>query len=488
MKGGPSALDPADWAAFRAEAHRILDEVVDDLACVGEGPVWRPMTSETRAGFEEPVPKAPMPLGALYDVFARSIRPHGAGNRHPRFFGWVHGGGTALGAIAELLAGSLNANLGGRDHAPIAVERQIVRWMRELFGFPGTASGLLVTGTSMANLLAVIVARTDRLGVESRAQGMAGHRLVAYTSSVAHACVERAMEVAGLGSSALRRVPVGLDHRLDLAALERMIAEDRRDGLAPFLVVGTAGSVDIGATDDLSALADLAARERLWFHVDGAFGAFGVLSDALRPRLAGIERADSIACDFHKWLQVPYDAGFLLVRDEAKHRAAFAQRPPYLARTARGLAAGEPWFTDYGVDLSRGFRALKVWFALKGHGTEALGRAIDETCRVAAYAEARVRREDELEMHAPVPMNIVCFGYRAAEGADEINRRIVIELQESGAAAPSTTTLGGRLAIRAAIVNHRTREADIDAFIDAVLAAGRRFASELAPRREPPTQ
>lgn len=475
-----SPLDPDDWARFRADSHRMLDDMLDFLEQVRERPVWRPVPDDVRVAFDQPLPVEPTDLADVHAEFARLILPYATGNTHPGFFGYVHGGGTPVGMLAEMLAGGLNANLGGRDHAPVEVERQIVRWVRDLFGFPATASGLMVTGTSMANLLAVLTARTARLGRSSRASGLADRpeRLVAYTSAVAHGCIAKAMEIAGLGSDALRLVPVGADHRIDVAALDQAIARDRAAGRTPFLLVGTAGTVDIGAVDDLSALAATAAREGLWLHIDGAFGALGVLDPGLRPALAGLEQADSLGFDFHKWGQVPYDAGFVLVRDGERHRDAFASAAAYLTREARGLAGGAPWFCDYGVDLSRGFRALKVWFTLKVHGTARIGAAIGETCRLARVLEARIATEPELELMAPVALNIVCFRYRSSGGSDALNREIVADLQEAGIAAPSTTLLDGRLAIRCAIVNHRTREIDLDRLVDGVLELGRRYCGE----------
>jgi aromatic-L-amino-acid/L-tryptophan decarboxylase len=253
--------------------------------------------------------------------------------------------------------------------------------------------------------------------------------------------------------------------------LRARIAQDRDAGLKPFLVVGSAGTVDIGAIDDLAALSAMCQEEDLWFHVDGAYGALGVLSPVLAPRLAGIEKANSIALDFHKWGQVPYDAGFLLVRDGRQHRETFSAPAAYLRRESRGLAAGSPWPCEFGPDLSRGFRALKTWFTLKTYGTEKLGAVISRTCTLAGYLEARILAEPRLELLAPVQLNIVCFRYRAAD-ANGVNGNIVIDIQESGIAAPSTTIIDGQLAIRAAIVNHRTDTCDIDALVSAVLEFG----------------
>jgi len=258
--------------------------------------------------------------------------------------------------------------------------------------------------------------------------------------------------------------------------LRARIASDRDAGLKPFLVVGSAGTVDIGAIDDLRELSSLCRDEGLWFHVDGAYGALGVLSQELAPLLAGIENADSIAFDFHKWGQVPYDAGFLIVRDGDRHRQTFAAPAAYLRRETRGLAAGSVWPCDLGPDLSRSFRALKTWFTLKTYGTERLGTMIARTCALARYLETRILAEPRLELLAPVQLNIVCFRYRAAD-PNQVNGDIVIDIQESGIAAPSTTLLDGQLAIRAAIVNHRTDTCDIDALISAVLSFGAQRSS-----------
>jgi len=387
--------------------------------------------------------------------------------------GWVHGGGTPVGMLAEMLAAGLNANLGGRDQAPIEIERQVVQWVRELFNFPETASGLFVTGTSMANLIGVLVARTALLGDEVRHKGLtAGSRqLVAYTSAGAHVSIVQAMDIAGLGSDVLRMIPTDHQHQMDIAALELAIDEDRKAGMTPFFIAGTVGTVGVGAIDNLQEIAELCHREHIWFHVDGAYGALAMLAPEIAPRLQGIERADSIAFDFHKWGQVPYDAGFILVRNGELHQNTFASPTAYLKREARGMAAGSPWPCDFGPDLSRGFRALKTWFTIKVYGAEKLGQVIANTCALAQHMKRRIEAEPKLELLAPVALNIVCFRYRSAD-ANRVNADLVVALQESGIAAPSTTTVNGQLAIRAAIVNHRTTAKDIDALIDATLALG----------------
>ncbi|MGA9299938.1 MAG: aspartate aminotransferase family protein [Bradyrhizobium sp.] len=473
--GSSETLDPQNWDVLRAQAHRMLDDMIDATANIRQQPVWRPIPDEVRARFRAEIPREGSELGEIYREYSNFIAPYTTGNVHPGFMGWVHGGGNVVGALAEMLAAGLNANLGGRDHVPIEVERQITEWTRTMLGFPPGASGVFVTGTSMANLMAVWVARTAALGRDARQYGVSGEGalLTAYTSKAAHGCISKAMDLAGFGTDALRSMPVDRSHRVDVEAMRAQIKRDREIGLRPFLVVGSAGTVDVGAIDDLEGLSALCREEQLWFHVDGAYGALGMLSPAIAPYLAGLETADSVALDFHKWGQVPYDAGFLLVRDSERHLDAFAAPAVYLRRETRGLAAGSPWPCDLGPDLSRGFRALKTWFTLKAFGTDKLGAMIERTCRLARYLEAKVSAEPQLELLAPAQLNIVCFRYRA-DDANRVNSEIVADIQESGIAAPSTTTLDGKLAIRAAIVNHRTDTSDLDALVAAVLEFGTR--------------
>jgi len=464
-----ASLDPANWEDLRAQGHRMLDDMVDNLRTLRERPLWQAPRPEARARYRAPLPRAGGRLEDAHAQFMADVAPYGSGNRHPGFMGWVQGGGTGVGMLAEMLAGGLDANLGGRDHMPIEVERQVVAWMAELFGFPTSASGIFLTGTSTANLCAVMIARDRALGVEVRAEGVRDPGIAAYASRAVHACIVRAMDMTGLGTDRLRLIETDADGRISLPALERAIAADRAAGIKPFLVVGSAGTVDIGALDDLTGLADIAAGAGATFHVDGALGALGVLAPQVAPRLKGIERADSLALDFHKLGQAPYDAGLLLVRDAAAHKRTFSYGDaPYLRHAERGLAGGEWWPCDYGPDLSRSFRALKVWFMLKTYGLDALGGVIGRACDLARALAARVEAAPELELMAPVALNIVCFGYRGGD-----NAAIAADLQEAGRVAPSTTTLSGRTAIRAAIVNHRTGIEDIEALVEGVLALGR---------------
>ena len=480
------SLDPADWTDLRALGHRMVDDMIDHLASLRDGPVWRPMPQAARQEIRVGLPHGPKPAEQVYEDFQNLVQPFATGNLHPRFMGWVHGGGNPIGMLAELLAAGLNANLGGRDHAPIEIERQVIAWAAEMLGFPETASGVLVTGTSIANLIGVLIARSAQGGPAVRSKGVGECGMVAYTSAAAHGCLPRAMEMAGLGHNALRMIPCDSDGRMRVDLLAERVVLDRSMGLRPFLLVGTAGTVDIGAVDDLCALADFAHQGSLWFHVDGAFGAIAMLAPRLRPLLAGIERADSVAFDFHKWAQVPYDAGCIVVRDGARQLETFGADAAYLRREQRGLAGGGVWPCDLGPESVARLPRIEGLDDLLGvrrgpdwRDCSADLRSGRQSCRLRGP-------RPELQRVAPVALNIVCFRYVAADGdLDRLNADIVADLQEDGIAAPSTTIVGGVLAIRAAIVNHRTLHADIAVLVDAVLEAGRR-RSEMAPKKKKP--
>ncbi|GAN80780.1 pyridoxal phosphate-dependent decarboxylase family protein [Acidocella aminolytica] len=462
-----NTLDPANWSSLRALGHKMLDDMVDHLASIREQPVWRPMPEAVRQGFVAPLPLRGTDVEALYARFTADIQPYVTGNLHPRFMGWVHGGGNPVSMLAELLAGAMNANCGGRNHVGIAVERQVIAWAAEMLGMPAETSGVLLTGSSMANFCAVLCAKQKALGEAGHESGLNGAKLTAYASAGVHRCVTGALDMAGFGRAALRKIPLDAAFRMDMDKLREAIAADKAAGFTPFFIAATAGSVDAGAFDDLNAAADIAAEHGAWFHVDGAFGALAALSPAWRHLTSGLGRADSIAFDFHKWAQVTYSCGCLLVRDPAVQNAAFAQATNYLAAAPRGLAGGFPWPCDLGPDLSRGFSALKVWMTLSAYGTEGLASLVENSCTLAQRLAAQVQASDRLTLLAPVTLNIVCFGIE-----DKANQEIldlVADLQEEGLFAPSTTTIEGRTVIRCAIVNHRTQAGDIDALVAEIL-------------------
>jgi glutamate/tyrosine decarboxylase-like PLP-dependent enzyme len=478
----PGSLDPPDWNAFRALAHRAVDDAIDDLATVRGRPVWQPLPDEIVARFRAPLPMSPQEPAAVYQEFRESVAPFGMGNTHPRFWAWYMGAGTAFGALGDFLAAMLNPNMGGGNHIGNHVEAQVVDWCKEIVGLPQSAGGLLVSGASMANFVGLAVARNATAGIDVRTEGVQGlaARTTWYASTEVHSCIQKAIELLGLGSRALRKVPVDSSFRIDIGKLEVMIAADRAAGLSPCCVIGTAATINTGSVDDLAALADLCAREKLWFHVDGAIGAVLALSPSHRSLVAGIERADSVALDLHKWLQVPFEAGCALVRDRQLHRGTFALTPEYLEKTERGLASGPLWFSEYGLQLSRGFRALKVWMSFKEHGLARYAELIERNISQAKLLARLVEQSPDLELMAPTVINIVCFRYNPggldAPRLNALNEELLIRLHESGIAAPSYTTLGGNYCLRAAIANHRTRDEDLPLLVEAVRRLGRELA------------
>ena len=482
MSADKPILDPDDWEAFRSEAHRLLDACIDHLARAREHP-WQPI-GEARRRLALGEAGTGQGVDALVDELITNVLPYATGNIHPRFFGWVHGTGLATGLLAEIVAATMNSNCGGRDHGAVYVEREVIDWCRRCFGFPEGSSGVLVTGTSQATVIALAAARTHALGAESRSHGLDGMpKLTAYAAEGVHNAVTKALALLGLGTESLRHVRCRPDGEMDLDHLEQVVTRDRDDGLQPFCVVGTAGSVDLGTFDDLELLADFCSENSLWLHVDGAFGAWARIADAPWKEFAnGIDRADSLAFDFHKWMYIQYDCGAVLVRDEAAHRAAFAARPAYLASQVEGAGGGEPWYCDYGIDLSRGFRALRVWSALRAHGVQAFGRAISRNCELAQLMASRIEADQNLRLVRPVKLNVCCFSAAPAawngEQQDRLNTAVAQQLQLSGDAVFSTTRIDGRIVLRAAIVNHRTCEADVDESISSASRTAGRLKTE----------
>jgi aromatic-L-amino-acid/L-tryptophan decarboxylase len=475
---GEENLDPADWEDVRALGRQMVDEMIEHLRTVRTRPVWTPIPEEHPLLFQDPVPRSPRPLAEIYARFKKDVLPYPTGNAHPRFWGWVMGNGTVTGMLAEMLAAGFNPNMGGGAQAGNLVELQVIAWCREMLGFPASASGLLVSGGSMANLVGLTVARNARAGFDIRAEGVAGapKPLRFYASAEVHSSVQKGVELLGLGHKALRLAGTRPDFTIDTAALRMMIREDRAAGLLPVCLIGCAGTVNTGAIDPLDELADICREENLWFHVDGAFGALAALSPELRPRLKGMERADSLAFDMHKWMYLPYEVGCTLVRDAETHRDAFTLTPHYLEHTLRGIGGSEIWFSDYGVQLSRGFRALKVWMALQEHGTEKIGRVILQNVHQARYLRGLVESTKGLELAAEVPLNIVCLRYtgslRDAAAIDALNRELLLRLHESGVAGPSYTVINGTFALRVCITNHRSKLEDFDILVREVVRLG----------------
>ena len=464
-------LDPADWEAFRRLAHQMIDDTVDHLRTLQGQPAWQEIPAEVRARLDEPLPTQPQGEEKAYRDYLELVRPYPNGNLHPRFFGWVQGPGVPLANMADMLASAINPHMGGFNQAPALVEHQVVGWMSELLDFPPTSSGLILSGGSMANLTALAVART------ARPEGTA-----VYCSKETHNWVRKAAKLMGLGGSAIHVVPVDSEFRIDVAKLSQAVEEDRAKGIKPMAVIATAGTVNTGATDDLNAIAGLCQAHSIWMHVDGAFGALAYLSPKYRHLVSGMQRANSVAFDLHKWMYLPFEIACVLIKDSDAHRRTFAEKASYIAESTRGAIAGGLYFAEHGYELTRSFKALKAWMCLKAYGSDRFAEAIEENIEQAQYLAGVVDSHPNLELLAPVPMNIVCFRYNPGAplgmSVNDLNEEILLRLQERGIAVPSSTMIDGQYAIRACIVNHRTTREDIDTLVQGVLGLGEEILAE----------
>ncbi|MFD1158046.1 pyridoxal phosphate-dependent decarboxylase family protein [Roseovarius aestuarii] len=471
------SLDPPDWATLHSTAHQIIDDAISHVRDVRDRPLLQDMPTAVRDAYAAPLPLGSTALDDVYAELKSNLLPYPMGNIHPRFWMWYMGSGSFSGALGEFLAAIDGSNLGGGNFAGALMDGQVTNWLKKMMGFPETASGTLVSGGSMANIVGLTVARNALAGIDVRSEGVAAIKqpLSYYASDQAHSCHQKAVELLGLGNKALRRVPSDSDLCMNLAELRRRIDEDRDAGRRPACVIATAGTVNTGAIDDLKAIRQLCDAEGLWLHVDGCIGALMTIAPENRHLVDGIEYADSLALDPHKWLHAPFEAGCAIIKDAALHRDAFAVHPEYLEEKPRGIAAAE-YLQDYNLQTSRGFRALKIWMTLKEHGVEKFGRLIDQNIAQARYLTEMVNEDAELELAAPTTVNIVCFRYKPAELADDaletLNTEIMIRLQESGTAAVSDTTVKGRHCLRAAICNHRTRLSDLELLLREVKAVG----------------
>ncbi len=458
----------------RRIGYLAADAVAEHRAKLTERPVFGKVGAAASL-FDEPVPEEGRPFEEVLAFAREHILPFPMGNSHPRFYGFINATADPVGITADYLAAAMNPNCWGGDHAAIHVEHRVMHWLAELLGYPPEAEGILVSGGSMANFTALAAARRAMTPGNVREDGLAGPDrpvLTVYASDQVHSCVDKAVDLLGIGTNQLRKIPSDDAFRLPMAALARAVAEDRRAGRTPAIVVGNAGTVNTGAIDPLGEIAEFCRREGLWFHADGAYGAMARIAPALAPLFAGLEQADSIAADPHKWLYVPYEAGATLVREPGRLASTFRRFPEYLASDPESPFPGPAWFAERGVELSRGFKALKVWMGLKTHGRRGYAEAIGNDVRLAHFLAAEVVRRKDFELLAPCILSIANFRFRPPgralgdETLDRINRRIVNRLVGSGSFFLAPTILKGRASLRVSITNFRTSESDLLFLLD----------------------
>jgi len=466
--------------------------VADYFSAVSSLPVF-PETSggRTTQKLGASLPVEGEPLDQLLDD-CRAILDGSRHNGHPRFFGYVASPATAPGAFADLIASTLNSNVTSwrSGPAPTEIERTVVAWLAALIGYGDDTAGILTSGGSMANLTALMVAHRAKANSNVGATGLwnAAAPMTLYASEQIHMSIPKAADILGLGRQQVRLVECDERFRLKVKSLRGRIAEDLNSGCKPFCVVASAGTVNTGAVDPLAEIAEVATEFGLWFHVDGAYGALAAADETKRPLFRGLERADSVSLDPHKWLYVPIDSGCLLFRDESKARAAFSFDEADYIKIHEQNAEESFAFWNYGPELSRRFRALKIWLTLRYYGTHKISAAISEDNALASYLGQAVEQAEDFELLAPPELSICCFRYLpksmrsqlqslSGDGLgintelDELNNKIMLAVQRSGRAYLSSATLGGRFALRACITNFRTTRADIDETLEIIREA-----------------
>ena len=448
---------------------QVADLVAEHLATLREQPAYTTLDrASTRALFDAAPPERPTPFDAVLGQFREKIAPHHAREPHPRFLGYIPSCPTFPAVVGDWLATGFNffAGVNMVAAAPTEIELIVLDWFRRWMGMPEGTMGLLTSGGSAATVTAVVAARHAVVGDDTAKIP----RLTAYCSDQAHSSMAKAAWIAGISREHVRAVPSDSQFRMKVSALREMVAADRKAGLIPFLIGGTAGATNTGAVDPLHELADFAAEQNIWLHTDSAYAGFSVLTDRGRKLLDGLGRADSLTLDPHKWLYVPFECGCLLAKDPAKLASAFSIHPEYLQDVR--AKDSQVNFADYGEQLTRYSRALKVWFSVQYYGTAAIRAAQDEAMALADLAERIVRESPDMEVLTPAQFGIVCFRMRPA-GMDEaaldaFNERVNERVNRSGFVLMSSTRLRGALSLRLCIPGYRTREDDVRAVLDLV--------------------
>jgi glutamate/tyrosine decarboxylase-like PLP-dependent enzyme len=461
----------------------VAELVADHLRTIGGLPVWAPPDTADRSWLAgQQLPREGRPVAELLDDVRDRVMRYPMGNGHPRFFGWVNSPPSPAGVLVEPLAAVLNPSCAGGEHAGPLLERSVVRWLAELIGFPHPpGGGLLTSGASMATIICLAAARHHAAlvdGWDVREQGLSGQApFVLYRSEEGHSCLPKAAELLGIGRRYLRTVPVDRRYRMDIEALRAAITDDLRNGLRPVGVCASAGTVNTGAIDALDQVADVAEEFGLWFHVDGAYGALGVLAHRNRSDYEGLDRADSVVLDPHKWLGVPVDCGCALVRDPALLRDTFSLVPPYLRDEGTDDLG---WFSEYGIEQTRPFRALRAWATMSHLGRDGITALVNRTTELAHTLAAMIEEADDFELLTPVTTSITAFAYRpradeVMDRSDELNRHIPTAVQQRGQVFLTGTTLSGRPALRACFLNPATTDDDLRVLINEVRLAATRL-------------
>ncbi len=478
------SLDPNDWSEMRELGHEMVDDMVNFLKNIYEQPSWKEIPQEVKNHFEKDIPKYPLEAKEVYNEFKRFILPYPKGNIHPRFWAWVQGTGTLTGAFSEMLAATMNPNVTIGEHSAMYVDKQVVKWCKQMLNYPETASGILLSGGSMANITGLTVARNFYINsIREKGIQKTEKQLVLYCSQETHSCITKAAEIIGLGNKSIRQIECNANFQINIKCLLKQLELDLKNGLKPFCIVATTGTVNTGAIDPLEDIYHICKEYGLWLHIDGAYGALAKLDPKFKHKLKYIEFADSVAFDLHKWLHIPYELGCLLIKNSKAHRDTFSSTPNYLLQTEKGLAGGLDSINNYGFELSRSFKALKVWMCLKEFGLNKYRKLIAKNIEQAVYLGNKVIEHDQLELMTPVTMSVVCFQYvnesLNKELTDKINQEIIIQLQENGIASPSSTILWGKYCIRVCIVNHKTKKNDLDEFIFWIIKTGNKIMEEM---------
>ena len=457
---------------FRRLGYAVVDMLSTQLTAVQSG-LARPLMPDTlsRALTDQPLPEQPTPVEDLLKRVQDEILPYPMGNQNPRFFAWVNSTAAPLAVLGEFVAAAHNASVAGGHHAATYVEHAVLNWLKEILTYPRSAGALLTSGGSVANLIGLATMRHVKAPQNVRTHGLHDQPqpLVVYASTQAHSCIQKSVELLGFGSQYLRRIPANEAYQIDVEALKAQIHQDRVNGLLPVCVAASAGTVNTGAVDPLDQLADLCAAEGLWLHVDGAYGGVGILDPDVSALYKGIERADSIAIDPHKWLYMPIECGCALVKDAEAMRAAFSLLPDYL-RNDREL----PWFSEYGVQQTRGFKALKLWLVMQQIGVEGFRHLIGANNQLAALLAHKITQQPDFELVSGGPLSIVCFRYVPSNhpDVDGLNAQLPTRLQQDGRVFITGTRLKDRPVLRMCIVNFRTTEADLDLALQVIREVG----------------